>query len=342
MRRELEQNQEELREAEEKLTEEVERNREDIIVNRKLINNITIDIDINKQELTDLTTSMGGQIAVIEGNIGALMHNDTQFQSQINRLQGHFDDLMHDFDVLNLTTLDQIHVLNGDISNIKHDIKAFQDKVIELDITDSGLNTAIGYLEDNLEVLQIKFGDLSTKITKLETASYHHGIRQNNLDGVVSDLRLDLNYLKERVDELNQTDNRVENLVQNIIDKINHLADGLDAVSEKTEKDDEDLLAHINHLISELRTDLQALSNRVELEDAQFQAAIDEVVADLTKQEDDLVAVATLESSFNSINTKLNSINIKIEISNPPLGNLGINLDRVHYLRRSLQISQPK
>ena len=164
MRKELEQNQEELREVEQnqaQLTEEVERNREHIITNRKLITNITFDFDINKQEITDLTTSLDGQIAVIQVNIAALKHNDTQLQTQIDKLQDDFDGLMHDVDVMNLTTFDKINVLNGNISNIKHDIKAIQDKVIELNITDSGLNITIDNLKDNLEVLQIKFNDLA-------------------------------------------------------------------------------------------------------------------------------------------------------------------------------------
>ena len=319
MRRELKQNQEELKEVEkhqEQLSEGVEQNREDIITNRKLITEITIDIDLNKKEIADLTTSLDGQIAAIEVTIAAFKHNDTQLQSQIIKLQDNFDDLMHDIDILNLTTLDKFNVLNGDINTMKHDIKAIQDKVIELNITDSGLKTAIENLKDDLEVLQIKFDDLSTKTTHLETTSYHHGIRLNNLDGVVSGLRIDFNYLEKRVDDLNQTDKGIDNLVGNINDKINQLAEELDAVSEKSEQDDEALLVLINPLISDLRTDLQTLSNRVELKDANLQAAIDKVDADLTKLENDLVAVAdkiiTLESRFNSINTKLNSINIKI------------------------------
>ena len=65
------------------MRKDVKANREDIINNRKLITNITVDIDVNKEDITDLTTSMNGQIAAIEKDIVALKHNDDQLQLQI-------------------------------------------------------------------------------------------------------------------------------------------------------------------------------------------------------------------------------------------------------------------
>ena len=266
--------------------------------NRKLITNITVDIDVNKEDITDLTTSMNGQIAAIEKDIVALKHNDDQLQLQISKLKDNFGDLKYDFSVLNLTTIDEIKILNGDMNIIKEDIKKLQDKVDELDIQDSVLETAVKNLEDDLKVLQIQFDNISVKTTQLETTSYNHGIRLTNLDDVVSDLRIDLDFLKERVDKLNQTNNGMENEIENLAEKFNQLADDLDAVSKKSDQGDEALLILINDQISELVTNLQKLSNRVDSSDAVLQAAIDQVRSDLTKLEDDLVTISDPVGEF--------------------------------------------
>ena len=60
---------------------QVERNREDIITIRKEISDNTIDISVNTQDIADLQS----QIALVEVDIVALKHNNTQIQVQINR-----------------------------------------------------------------------------------------------------------------------------------------------------------------------------------------------------------------------------------------------------------------
>ena len=310
LRKELERNQEELR-------EEVKDNRENIITNRKLITHNTIDIAVNKQEIIDLTISLDGQIAVIEDDILVLKHNDTELQLQLSKLKDDFDVLKHDLSALNLTTLDGINILNDDVSLIQDDIKALQNKVDELDVHDSVLNTAFDNLEYDLKILQYKFDDLSATTTQLKSTSYNHGIRLNHLDIVVSDLRIDVNYLEERVIKLNQTDKALENIIRNLTEKFNQLTHDLNAVSEKSDQGEVVLLILINDLISEIRTDLQELSDRVDSSDAALQLAINKVHADLTNLEADLEAIAkrttNLETSIDSINAKLNSIHIKIE-----------------------------
>ena len=63
--------------------EQVERNREDIITIRKEISDNTIDISVNAQDVADLQS----QIALVEVDIVALKHNNTQIQAQIDRLK---------------------------------------------------------------------------------------------------------------------------------------------------------------------------------------------------------------------------------------------------------------
>ena len=63
--------------------EQVERNREDIITIRKEISNNTIAISVNAQDIADLQS----QIALVEVDIVALKHNNTQIQAQIVRLK---------------------------------------------------------------------------------------------------------------------------------------------------------------------------------------------------------------------------------------------------------------
>ena len=57
--------------------EQVERNREDIITIRKEISDNTIDISVNAQDVADLQS----QIALVEVDIVALKHNNTQIQA---------------------------------------------------------------------------------------------------------------------------------------------------------------------------------------------------------------------------------------------------------------------
>ena len=297
------------------MRKDVKANREDIITNRKLITNITVDIDVNKEDIADLTISINGQIAAIEEDLVALKHTDEQLQLQISKLKDNFAALKYDFYVLNLTTIDEINILNGDMSVIKEDIKKLQDKVDELDIQDSVLETAIKNLKDDLKVLQIQFDDISARTTQLETTSHNHGIRLNNLDDVVSDLRIDLDYLKERVDKLNQADNGMENVIENLTEKFNQLADDLDAVSKKSDQGDEAVLILINDQISELETDLQTLSNRVDSSDAVLLAAIDKVRSDLTKLEDDLVAISDPVGEFGRYKLSDFVINLKSKMN---------------------------
>ena len=62
---------------------QVERNREDIITIRKEISDNTIAISVNAQDIADLQS----QIALVEVDIVALKHNNTQIQAQIDRLK---------------------------------------------------------------------------------------------------------------------------------------------------------------------------------------------------------------------------------------------------------------
>ena len=119
-----------------------------------------------------------------------------------------------------------------------------------------------------MEAFQIKFDDLSSKCTQLETAIDNHGTRLNNLDGLVSGLRIDMKYLKERVNNLNQTDNEIEISMQDLWEKCIQLAD---EVAENSSEDDKALLILINNL----KSDFQTLSNQSDSKDAELQAAIE-------------------------------------------------------------------
>ena len=138
-------------------------------------------------------------------------------------MKGDFDVLSSTIQKFNYTTeIDRLHaeinVLNGDIGTLRDDIRALQDAVIELDIHDASLEAAIQTITDDLEDLETKFDDLAAKTTQLEAQSDSHEIRLNNLDGVVSGLRADLNHLKDQVDQLNHTDQaRVIKWAQNPI-----------------------------------------------------------------------------------------------------------------------------
>ena len=205
-------------------------------------------------------------IEAIEEDILGLKHNDTQLQTKIYTLKDDFGALKYDFvsfnstiQQFNYTALidnlqDVITILNGDIDTLKGDIKALEDKVNDLDIHDSVLKTAIGNLQNDTEALENELKELLAKTTILELKSDNHEIRLNDLDDLVTDLKIDLNNLESDVDSI---DNNLQAEIDRLQIKTDDLQKELNRVHENSDQGDTEFRSEIENV----KNDLDKLSD---------------------------------------------------------------------------------
>ena len=123
-----------------------------------------------------------------------------------------------------------------------------------------------------------KFEELLAKTTQLELKSDNHEVRLNDLDDLVSDLKIDLNNLKARIDQLNSTDQAIETSIETIIENFNQFAVDLDAVAEKSNQGDEflgNLIRNQESHFALLEDDLKGVFDHVNSTNNNLQAEVD-------------------------------------------------------------------
>ena len=257
--------------------------------------------------------SLYGSIEAIEEVIARLKHNDTQKQKKISKLKDDFEALKNDFVSFDSTIQqfnytaqignlqNNINILNGDRINMKNDIKALQDKVNDIDIHDSVLETAIRNLQNDTETLENIFEELSAKTSQLELKNDDHEERLNKLDGLITDLKIDLKNFTDRVIQLNYTDQRMETAIGQLEDadfalnvKIKNLEYGFEKLSNRSDfRDDQfkDFIDNLQISINDLNKELSRVEQESDQEDAELRSQIQDAKNNLNNFSDELKAL---------------------------------------------------